>query len=78
MAKTAKESGAAGTAAATLEIDKTGNGAGGAAAAALEITDTRTGTGYSVPIMSEGAEGDTTIRAMDLREIKTDPQSSGS
>ena len=73
MAKTAKESGAAGTAAATLEIDNTGNGAGGAAAAALEITDTRTGTGYSVPILTEGVEGDTTIRAMDLRKIKTKP-----
>ncbi|HUX34673.1 MAG TPA: citrate synthase [Gemmatimonadaceae bacterium] len=77
MAKTAKESGAAGTAAATLEIDNTGNGAGGAAAAALEITDTRTGTGYSVPILTEGVEGDTTIRAMDLRKIKTKPEEFG-
>ena len=41
------------------------------AAGALEIRDTRTGTGYSVPIMDIGVEGDTAIRAMDLRQIKT-------
>ncbi len=72
MAKT-KESGAAGAPVATLE--KTDHRAG--AAAALEITDTRTGTGYSVPIMTDGVVGDTTIRAMDLRAIKTNPDEFG-
>ncbi len=76
MAKT-QESGAAGAAAATLE--RPDNRAGGAAApaAALEIKDTRTGTGYTVPIMSDGVEGDTTIRAMDLRKIKVKPDEFG-
>ena len=39
----------------------------------LEIKDTRTGNGYSIPILPPAAEGDTTIRAMDLRQIKTQP-----
>ncbi len=72
MAKT-KESGAAGAPVATLE--KTDHRAG--AAAALEITDTRTGSNYSVPIMTDGVVGDTTIRAMDLRAIKTNPDEFG-
>src|SRR3712207_3016410 len=42
------------------------NGAG-----ALEIRDSRTGKSYSVPILEPGTEGDTTIRAMDLRQVKT-------
>ena len=71
MAKTT-ESGAAGAAVATLE--KNDHRAG---AAALEITDTRTGTAYSVPILTDGVEGDTTIRAMDLRKIKTSPDEFG-
>ena len=71
MAKT-KESGAAGAPVATLE--KTDNRA---AAAALEITDTRTGKGYSLPIMTDGVVGDTTVRAMDLRQIKTNPDEFG-
>ncbi|MES2178370.1 MAG: citrate synthase [Gemmatimonadota bacterium] len=44
----------------------------GAEGGALEIKDTRTGTSYSVPIMAPGTEGDTAIRAMDLRQIKQD------
>ena len=37
---------------------------------ALEIKDTRTGKMYTVPILEPGTEGDTTARAMDLRQIK--------
>ncbi|MDE3150872.1 MAG: citrate (Si)-synthase, partial [Gemmatimonadota bacterium] len=74
MAKT-QESGAAG-AAATLEKTEKGAGAG-SAAAALEIKDTRTGAQYSLPIMTDGVVGDTTIRAMDLRKIKTSPDEFG-
>ena len=44
---------------------------------ALEIKDTRTGTGYTVPILEKGTEGDTAIRAMDLRQIKTAPDEFG-
>ena len=72
---TTKESGAAGAAAATLKDNEKGAAAG--SAAALEIKDTRTGAAYSVPIMSDGVVGDTTIRAMDLRKIKTDPSEFG-
>ncbi len=39
----------------------------------LDITDSRTKTAYSVPISQGGVEGDTVIRAMDLRQIKTAP-----
>ncbi len=49
----------------------------GTAAGALEIKDTRTGTAYSVPIMEAGVEGDTAVRAMDLRQIKTAPDEFG-
>ena len=77
MAKTQTESGAAGAATATLERQDKKAGATGAAAPALEITDTRTGTGYTVPVITEGVEGDTTIRAMDLRKIKTSPDEFG-
>jgi len=42
--------------------------------AALEIKDTRTGTGYTVPILEKGTEGDTAIRAADLRRIKERPE----
>jgi citrate synthase len=77
MAKTQTESGAAGAATATLERQDKKAGATGSAAPALEITDTRTGTGYTVPVMTEGVEGDTTIRAMDLRKIKTSPDEFG-
>src|SRR5919199_1411299 len=49
-----------------------GDGAG-----ALEIRDTRTGREYSVPILPPGTEGDTTIRAVDLRQIKQRPDAFG-
>src|SRR4051812_14611406 len=37
----------------------------------LDIKDSRTGKGYAVQISEGGVEGDTAIRAMDLRQIKT-------
>src|SRR3984885_4083036 len=43
----------------------------------LEITDPRTGTKYPVQILEGGVEGDTVIRAMDLRAIKTKPEEFG-
>ncbi|MEP6989625.1 MAG: citrate synthase [bacterium] len=43
-----------------------------AAGGSLEIKDSRTGTSYTVPIMPPATEGDTAIRAMDLRPIKVD------
>src|SRR4051794_12364354 len=36
----------------------------------LDIKDSRTGKTYPVPILPPGTEGDTTVRAMDLRQIK--------
>ena len=44
-----------------------------AAGGSLEIKDSRTGTSYTVPIMPPATEGDTAIRAMDLRPIKVNP-----
>src|SRR5678816_2116439 len=44
---------------------------------ALDIKDTRTGTGYSVPILPPGTEGDTAIRASELRRIKQQPDEFG-
>ena len=38
----------------------------------LELRDTRTGQSYSTPIVTEGPEGDTYVRAMDLRKVKQD------
>ena len=43
----------------------------------LDMRDTRTGTSYSTPIVTEGPEGDTYVRAMDLRKVKTDPSEFG-
>ena len=40
------------------------------AGGSLEIRDSRTGKEYSVPILPPGTEGDTTVRALDLRAIK--------
>ncbi|MFL5608342.1 MAG: citrate synthase [Gemmatimonadaceae bacterium] len=51
--------------------------AGATDAGALEIKDTRTGTGYSIPVLPPGTEGDITIRAMDLRQIKQRPDEFG-
>jgi citrate synthase len=36
----------------------------------LDVTDSRTKKTYSFPVMQGGVEGDTVIRAMDLRQIK--------
>src|SRR5690242_10770043 len=58
-------------------MSKTDPNSTSAAAGALEIKDTRTGTGYSVPIMPPGTEGDTAVRAMDLRPIKQKPDEFG-
>ncbi len=38
---------------------------------ALDVKDTRTGSAYTVPILEPGSEGDTAIRGLDLRNIKT-------
>jgi citrate synthase len=43
----------------------------------LEITDARTKKAYSVGIAQGGVEGDTVVRAMDLRQIKTAPEEFG-
>jgi citrate synthase len=36
----------------------------------LDIKDSRSGKSYAVPIMEPGTEGDTAVRAMDLRQVK--------
>ncbi len=38
----------------------------------LEIKDSRTGKSYTVPILPPATEGDTAVRAMDLRPIKVE------
>src|SRR5881398_1254418 len=43
----------------------------------LEIKDSRTDMSYSVQIVEGGVEGDTVIRATDLRQIKTSPSEFG-
>jgi citrate synthase len=43
----------------------------------LEITDARTKKAYSLPITEGGVEGDTVVRAMDLRQIKAKPEEFG-
>src|SRR5689334_19799936 len=43
----------------------------------LDIKDSRTGKSYAVQIVEGGVEGDTAIRAMDLRPIKTAPEEFG-
>ena len=43
-----------------------------ASSGTLEIQDSRTGKTYPAPILEPGTEGDTAIRAMDLRQIKVD------
>ncbi|MFI5256161.1 MAG: citrate synthase [Gemmatimonadales bacterium] len=58
-------------------MSKTDSKPTSAAAGALEIKDTRTGTGYSIPILPPATEGDTAIRAMDLRQIKQRPDEFG-
>ena len=43
----------------------------------LDIKDSRTGKSYPVQILEGGVEGDTAVRAMDLRQIKTAPEEFG-
>jgi len=43
----------------------------------LDIKDARTGKSYPVQVLEGGVEGDTAIRAMDLRQIKTAPEEFG-
>ena len=40
-----------------------------AASNTLEIKDSRTGKTYSIPVLEPGTEGDTTVRAIDLRQV---------
>src|SRR5437868_11424081 len=47
------------------------------ATGSLDIKDSRTGKNYPVQILEGGVEGDTAIRAMDLRQIKTSPEEFG-
>ena len=71
MSKTeSKTAGAAAAADGTGATAATGTAA--AKTGALEIKDTRTGKAYSIPILPAGTEGDTTVRAMDLRPIKVE------
>ncbi len=50
---------------------------GTAAGDALQLVDSRTGTPYRAAIRTEGPEGDTYIRAIDLRAVKQDPSEFG-
>jgi citrate synthase len=43
----------------------------------LDIKDSRTGKSYPLQILEGGVEGDTAVRAMDLRQIKTAPEEFG-
>jgi citrate synthase len=47
------------------------------ASGTLDIQDSRTGKAYSVPILEPGTEGDVTVRAMDLRQIRVDANEFG-
>jgi citrate synthase len=48
-----------------------------AAADTLELRDSRTGSTYSAAVRTEGPEGDTYMRAMDLRAVKREPDEFG-
>lgn len=48
-----------------------------AAADTLELRDNRTGSTYSAAVRTEGPEGDTYMRAMDLRAVKREPDEFG-
>jgi citrate synthase len=64
----------------TTQAAKAGDKAAGAKEATsgmLEIKDLRTGKPYSVPILEQGTEGDTAVRAMDLRQIKVEADEFG-
>jgi citrate synthase len=43
----------------------------------LDLKDSRTGKTYAVPILPPGTEGDTVIRAMDLRQIQVEADEFG-
>jgi len=43
----------------------------------LDVKDSRSSKSYSFPIVEGGVEGDTAVRAMDLRQIKTAPEEFG-
>ena len=64
---------------ATTQAAKTGkaDGATSAATETLDIKDGRTGKAYPIQILPAGTEGDTAIRAMDLRQIKVDADEFG-
>ncbi|HYD54369.1 MAG TPA: citrate synthase [Gemmatimonadaceae bacterium] len=47
------------------------------ATGALDITDTRTGKQYTAAILEKGTEGDTAVRATDLRAIKVEADEFG-
>jgi citrate synthase len=47
------------------------------ATGSLDIKDSRTSKTYPVQILEGGVEGDTAVRAMDLRQIKTAPEEFG-
>ncbi len=51
---------------------KSGGKAAEPSSGTLDIKDSRTGKSYAVPIMEPGTEGDTTVRAMDLRQVKVE------
>src|SRR3954466_4310011 len=64
----------------TTQAAKTGGKAGAAkepSSGTLEIKDSRSGKGYAIPILEPGTEGDTTVRAMDLRQIKVEADEFG-
>jgi citrate synthase len=48
-----------------------------ASSGTLEIKDARTGKAYFVSILEQGTEGDTAIRAMDLRQVKVEADEFG-
>ena len=58
-------------------MTQTESATGAAAPDALELRDNRTGKSYSAPIRSEGPEGDTYVRAMDLRPVKREASEFG-
>jgi citrate synthase len=48
-----------------------------AAKGSLDIRDSRNGKEYKLAIATEGPEGDTYVKAMDLRQVKQDPEEFG-
>lgn len=58
-------------------MTKTGSAGTEANSGGLEIRDTRTGSEYQVGLIGPGTEGDIAIRAIDLRQVKQDPDEFG-